>query len=303
LSYVDTEKIAAARLNAAIDPFYGAATVLMPRLARAAGLNITVIRDEPDPFFGGLLPDPSEKNLEPLRELVLKEKLDVGLALDGDADRFGVIADDGSYLTPNQVIALLLKHMVKNREAKGAVARTVATTRLIDKMAASYGVDVVETPVGFKYVGQVMRERDVIIGGEESGGLSVLGHIPEKDGLLANLLIAEMIAFEGKPLSRIWDGIRQEFGEVHNNRLDIHYPLDKKDALLSGLKEAPPKEFGGLEVLAVRTVEGVGLDLAGGAWMLVRPSGTEPLVRVYMEAGSQDALDAMKKAAEEMLAS
>jgi phosphomannomutase len=301
LSFVDTGRIKAAGLTAGLDPYYGAGLSLFPALAREAGLAATVLHDTIDPLFGGTLPDPSEKNLTELKSLVLANGFDLGLALDGDADRFGVIAGDGRYLRPNQVVALLLLHMVKNRGAKGAVVRTVATTHLIDAVAAQYGVDVVETPVGFKHVGAVMRERPVIIGGEESGGLSVLGHIPEKDGLLANLLIAEMVALEGRSLAAIWDGVVDEFGEFLNTRLDLTYPLDKKDALLAKLTSAPPSEVGGFAVMSVDKKDGVKLHLAGGAWLLIRPSGTEPLIRAYIETRSRVDLTTLEAAAREML--
>ncbi len=301
LDFIDTKRIHMSNLLAGIDPYYGAGLYLMPELARAAWLKVSVIHDSIDPFFGGTLPDPSEANLSELRSLVLENGLDMGLALDGDADRFGVITGDGRYLTPNQVVAILLYHMVKNRGAQGVAVRTVATTHLIDVVAAKYGIEVVETPVGFKYVGAVMRERPVIIGGEESGGLSVLGHIPEKDGLLANLLIAEMIATEGRSLAEIWDGLRAEFGDYFNSRLDIEYPLEKIDGLLRGLETALPKTLGGLQVKDFSRTDGVKLLLANNAWLLIRPSGTEPLIRAYVEAKSSQTLKAVENAAREML--
>ncbi len=301
LDFIDTKSIRAAKISAGIDPYYGAGLNLMPALAREAGLAATVIHDSIDPLFGGTLPDPSEANLTELRSLVKENGLDMGLALDGDADRFGVITSDGRYLTPNQVVAIILLHMVKNRGAQGAAVRTVATTHLIDAVAAAYNIEVVETPVGFKYVGAVMRQRSVIIGGEESGGLSVLGHIPEKDGLLANLLLAEMVAREGRSLADIWDGIRADFGDYFNTRLDIEYPQTKMAALLKGLASAPPKVLAGLNVTGVNRTDGVKLLLAGDAWLLVRPSGTEPLIRAYIEAKSHKKLIALESAVREML--
>lgn len=301
LGFVDLARLKAADLAVGLDPYYGAGLILLPALARSAGLAVTVLHDTVDPFFGGTLPDPSEKNLAELKSLVIGEGLDLGLALDGDADRFGVITGGGRYLTPNQIVALLLMHMVKNRGARGAVVRTVATTHLIDAVAAKYGVEVVETPVGFKYVGAVMRRQPVIIGGEESGGLSVLGHIPEKDGLLANLLVAEMVAMEGKSLADIWAGLQAEFGEYFNTRLDIHYPLEKKNALLKSLTSAPPQRVGGLRVRQVNRTDGVKLLLEADAWLLIRPSGTEPLVRAYIEAKSAATLVNLEEAVREML--
>ncbi|MFA5867642.1 MAG: phosphoglucomutase/phosphomannomutase family protein [Actinomycetota bacterium] len=301
VDYLDIDTIAGSGLKTAIDPYHGSGRRLMPELARTAGLDATVIRDNEDPLFGDTMPDPSEKNLGELRELVVGKKLDVGLALDGDADRFGIIADDGSYLTPNQVVALLLGHMVRNRGAAGIVVRTVATTHLLDAMSAKMGLKIVETPVGFKHVGLLMREEKVIIGGEESGGLSVLGHIPEKDGLLADMLVVEMIAKESKPLSTIWKDLVDEFGHYYNERLDIPYPSDKIKILFDSLKDKTPDKIGGLKVERIETIDGVKLILAGNAWLLIRPSGTEPLVRAYIETKSAGDMQALKTAARELL--
>ncbi len=301
VKYLDIKAIAGSGLKVAIDPYYGSGRRLMPELARTAGLNATVIRDNEDPLFGGSLPDPSEKNLGELRELVIAGKLDVGLALDGDADRFGIIADDGAYLTPNQVVALLLRHMVRNRGAEGIVVRTVATTHLLDEMSAKMGLKIVETPVGFKHVGRLMREEKVIIGGEESGGLSVLGHIPEKDGLLADMLVAEMIAKESKPLSVIWKSLVDEFGQYFNERLDIPCPTEKIKTLVDHLKEKTPDAIGGLKVERMVAVDGVKLILDGGAWLLIRPSGTEPLVRAYIETKSAGDMETLKTEVGELL--
>ncbi len=300
-NYLDMNALRAGRLRVAIDPYFGAGRRLLPELARSAGLDVTVIRDTEDPLFGGNLPDPSAKNLVALRELVVKNGLDAGLALDGDADRFGIIADDGSYLTPNQVVALLLLHMVRNRGAAGIVVRTVATTHLLDAIADKLGVTVAETPVGFKHVGQLMRDKKVIIGGEESGGLSVIGHIPEKDGLLADMLVAEMIAKEKRPLSAIWKSVTDEFGHYYNERLDIHYPAEKIAELVESLKEKTPDTIGGLKVEGIETMDGVKLIMTGGCWLLVRPSGTEPLVRAYIETKSPDNMKNVKAAALELL--
>lgn len=301
IDYLEIDAIAGSGLKVAIDPYYGSGRRLMPELALAAGLEAVVIHENEDPLFGGTLPDPSEKNLWELKALVIKDRLDVGLALDGDADRFGIITDDGSFLTPNQVVALLLIHMVRNRGAEGTVVRTVATTHLLDAMAGKLGLKHEETPVGFKYVGQLMREQKVIIGGEESGGLSVLGTIPEKDGLLANMLVVEMIAKEKKPLSAIWRNICEEFGYYYNERLDIAYPADKMDSLIGSLKTRTPERIADFKVERVETMDGVKLILEKSAWLLIRPSGTEPLIRAYIETKSRDDMTKLKAAARELL--
>jgi phosphomannomutase len=302
IDYLDVEAISGSGLKPAIDPYYGSGRRLMPELAKAVGLDAVIIHDNEDPMFGGTLPDPSEKNLTELRKLVIERKLDVGLALDGDADRFGVIADDGAFLTPNQVIALILKHMVKNRRAEGIVVRSVATTHLLDEMAGKMGLELKETPVGFKHIGQLMRDEKVIIGGEESGGLSVLGTIPEKDGLLANMLVVEMIAAERKPLSAIWQDITDEFGTFYDERLDIEYPAEKMASLIEKLKRKAPDRMAGLRLKNIDATDGVKLILENNAWLLIRPSGTEPLVRAYIETKTGEDMQRLKAAARELLA-
>lgn len=301
LEFIDVKTIRNASLKVGIDPYYGAGRRLMPELAEVAGLSAVAIHVETDPMFGGTLPDPSEDNLVELKELVVKQKMDAGLALDGDADRFGIIADDGSYLSANQVASLLLIHMVKNRGAAGAVVRTVATTHLIDSIAADLNIKVIETPVGFKHVGKLMREEQIIIGGEESGGLSVLGHVPEKDGILANLLVVEMIAKEGKPLSQIWADVTSKYGHFYNERLDIHLPAGRKEEKLAELKVNPPESVGGLKVENVDTKDGVKLILSNKAWLLIRASGTEPLVRAYVETTSVADMKTIAEAARNLL--
>ena len=193
--------------------------------------------------------------------------------------------------------------MIKNRSFKGSVVRTVATTHLLDKLAKHYDAGIIETPVGFKYVGAQMRDTDVIIGGEESGGLSVLGHIPEKDGILADLLIVEMLAFENKSLSEIWKDLTTEVGyEPFGKRLDLHLSDEAKKAVINRFKNETPVQIGDLKVTGSKTIDGIKLLFEDtNSWMLVRPSGTEPMVRVYLETDSPEKLDMLEKAVREML--
>ena len=301
LDFIDIDLIRSRQLSAAVDPFHGAGYRLLPELFRAAGIETLAIRDSVDPLFEGGFPDPSAINLKRLAGIVVDKKCDAGLALDGDGDRFGVINEKGEYLSPNQVAALVLMHMVKNRGAKGAAVRTVATTHLIDKIAADFGLEVIETQVGFKYVGKVMRERPVVMGGEESGGLSVLGHIPEKDGLLADLLIMEMIAAEGKSLGDIWSGITKQYGDFFNKRLDVELIEEQKIKLLEDLNLKPPEAIGGLKVKAIDKLDGFRFSLERGAWLLARPSGTEPLIRIYIEAQNDKDFTELINGASEMV--
>ncbi|MFH1737169.1 MAG: phosphoglucomutase/phosphomannomutase family protein [Actinomycetota bacterium] len=301
LGFIDIGLIRERNLTAAVDPLHGAGFRLLPELSRAAGIETVIIRDSVDPLFEGGFPDPSAKNLKRLAGIVIDKKCDAGLALDGDGDRFGIIADNGEFLSPNQVASLVLRHMVKNRGSTGAAVRTIATTHLVDKIAEDYGLELIETSVGFKHVGKVMRERPVVMGGEESGGLSVLGHIPEKDGLLADLLIMEMIAVEEKSLSDIWRGITKRYGDFLNERLDIELNEKRKDKLLGGLNQKPPTTIGGLKVKSVDKLDGLRFTLDRDAWLLARSSGTEPLIRVYIEAQNDKDFTALVAGALELI--
>lgn len=298
------DKLKEAKFKVAYDPLYatglGYVDKLLPEIS---GCEVKTIHDHKDPTFGGGMPDPSEKYLAELKDFVIKNGFDLGLANDGDSDRFGVIDEKGSFYSPNQVISLLLRHLVKNRDFKGSVVRTVATTHLLDKLAKHYGVNIVETPVGFKYVGAQMRNTEVIIGGEESGGLSILGHIPEKDGVLADLLVVEMLAFEKKSLSEIWNDLTSEVGyKPYGKRIDLHLDDETKKKIMSTFRHNTPQEMGSLKVTGVKTIDGVKMTFEDtNSWMLVRPSGTEPMVRVYLETDSEEKLVMLENAVKAML--
>ena len=266
----------------------------MDKVFQASGCRTESIHDEKDVLFGSMLPDPSFENLKELAQRVLKTKADLGLALDGDGDRFGVVDSDGTYIVPNQVLALATMHLLKTKKLKGAIVRSVATTNLLDKIAANYGVDLIETPVGFKHVGETMRTQTVVLGGEESGGLSILGHIPEKDGILANMLLAEMVSFENKSLSLLLEGIYEEYGYHVTSRMDVHCSTQKKIQFFESLKNNPPAFVGDLKVEKLEGKDGIKFYLSHNNWVLFRASGTEPLVRIYVEASSKEYLQELK---------
>lgn len=298
---VDFEAVRSGRLSVALDVMYGAGQGIMAPILSGAGCEVEAIHESRDAFFGGRMPEPAEGNLAELTTLVTQAGLDLGLALDGDADRFGVVDSSGRLLTSNQVISVLALHLLRRRNMRGRIVRTVATTHLLDAIAEAHGVECVETPVGFKYVAAEMLRGDVLIGGEESGGLSVAGHIPEKDGLLADLLICEVAATSDKKLVEIMDDMYAEFGRRITRRIDVHYPLAAKDDLLARLADSPPARIGDLAVREVKTIDGVKYLLEREAWVLVRPSGTEPVVRAYIEAGSEEDFTAIREWTEKQL--
>ncbi|HCF27431.1 MAG TPA: phosphoglucosamine mutase, partial [Cyanobacteria bacterium UBA11049] len=206
---------------------------------------------------------------------------------DGDSDRFGIVDKQGNILTPNTILLLLARHLIQNKGKTGAIVRTVATTSLLDKLATKYGLEIYETPVGFKYIGEKMRQTTVLIGGEESGGLSAIGHIPEKDGILAAMLTIEAIAYEGKPLSQlVAEAIASVDGPLYEHRLDLNLNDAHKAAVINTFSRNPPTEVAGFKVKEVGRKDGIKLYLEEGSWVLLRPSGTEPLMRVYLETNS-----------------
>ena len=239
-------------------------------------------------MFGGSNPEPAGEHLSELKARVVETKANVGLANDGDADRFGVVDEKGNFLSANQIIALVFDYLVAQKGFKGSVVRSVGTTHLIDRIAARSKIKVFETPVGFKHIAKLMMEENIIIGGEESGGLSIKGHIPEKDGILANLLIVEMIAKYGRPLSVIWQELVARVGDVCNERLNLELTQQGKEEFMRKLREETPKELAGLKVKDVNKTDGVKLILSDGSWVLARPSGTEPLVRIYAESDKKE---------------
>jgi alpha-D-glucose phosphate-specific phosphoglucomutase len=293
---IQGEKIRQAGLRIVVDPMFGAGIGYLDRFLADAGCTVETIQGYRDPLFGGSMPEPSAKVLTKLRERILETGADLGLALDGDGDRFGIIDGDGTYLTPNQVLTLLLYHLVKTRGWQGSVARTAATTHMVDRIAVQLGVAVEETPVGFKYIGEAMLHRNAFLGGEESGGLSIRGHLPEKDGILACALMAEVRAVEGKPLVQVLQSLYDEFGQLYSERLDIHTSQDEKDRVLAFIQGWHPEELAGQLVVSRQTVDGVKFNLANGSYALVRASGTEPLFRIYVEANSLEEIRSIQQA-------
>lgn len=292
---IDFERIRESRLSVAYDALYSTSREYLDRILLDAGVNCRVLHNWRDPLFGGGMPEPKEEYLKELINLVKQENLHVGLATDGDADRFGVVDDLGNYLAPNQLLALVARHLIKNRGQRGAIVRTVATTHLLDKLARQHGLELIETPVGFKYIGEIMRAKDVLIGGEESGGISVKGHIPEKDGILGNLLIVELMAYEQKPLSRIWIDLLEEVGAPFvYRRADFSFSLETQRRLMERLCANPFSFVAGEKVEKVEMADGLKFYLDPDNWVLIRPSGTEPLLRLYFEATSKERVDRLK---------
>jgi phosphoglucomutase len=299
---VDFETIRKAKLKVAVELMYGTGRGYLDRLLEDNGTKVTTFHKEPNPLFGGHHPEPNAEGMGEVSRFVRNGKAQLGLGLDGDADRFGIVDKDGTWLTPNQVLALALYHLKKNRHWTGAVVRTVPTSHQVDAVAQLLGVKVHETPVGFKYIGALMESEPIIVGGEESGGLSVKGHVPEKDGILACLLMAELVATERRPLLAILKALEKQTGEFHSDRINVAIQAEKKEALLAKLGSGL-QSIGKFKVEKFITTDGFKYLLPDGEWVAFRASGTEPLIRCYIEARSQASLAKLRKACRELLGS
>jgi phosphomannomutase len=299
---LDVEQIRSAQLKVKYDALYSTSRGYLDTVLEHCGCQTETFHSNRDVLFGGGMPEPKGDQLVKLVEAVKQDNADLGLATDGDSDRFGIVDEQGKALTPNTVLLLLARHLIKNKGKTGAIVRTVATTHLLDNFALKHGLEIYETPVGFKYVGEKMRETDVLIGGEESGGLSIIGHIPEKDGILADMLVAEVIAYEGKPLSQlVEEAIAEADGPFYNKRLDLHLNDAHKIAVLDYFTKNPPADVAGIKVKEISRKDGIKLYLEDGSWVLLRPSGTEPLMRVYMETNSWEKQDPIAEIIELMI--
>ena len=270
----------------ALNPLYGTARGYLDEPLRSRGIPYTIINDHLDPYFGGQPPEPSEAHIPDFISLVKNDpNIRLGLATDGDADRFGILDADGSYIEPNYIIALLLDYLIRVRKLEGGVARSVATSHLIDAVAKKHGVPVYETPVGFKYIGELISQDKLVIGGEESAGLTIKGHVPEKDGILACFLVAEMVAREGKSIRELLEKLYGEVGRFVTRRDNLKLSPELEIAYKNKIN-AVPAEVAGSKVKEIVRVDGTKLLLDDGSWMLFRKSGTEPVVRLYGEANN-----------------
>jgi alpha-D-glucose phosphate-specific phosphoglucomutase len=298
---VDMETIREARLKVLMDPLYGSAQGYLDVLLRDAGCEVTVLHAWRDATFGGRSPEPSEDHLQEMAFQVAENAAHLGLATDGDADRFGLIDADGSFLEPNYFLGILLNHLVNARGWTGGVARSVATSHLVDAVARRLRIPIYETPVGFKYIGELIAKDQVVLGGEESAGLSVKGHIPEKDGILACLLAVEVVASRGRArLKTLLQELYTEVGTFLTRRLNYHLEPGAVDRLRERLQQ-PPGSLADLAVIQVNRLDGVKMILEDGSWLLLRPSGTEPVVRLYAEASTEGQLSALVVAGEALM--
>ncbi|MCC7355127.1 MAG: phosphoglucomutase/phosphomannomutase family protein [Anaerolineae bacterium] len=290
---VDFSIIQRSGLRIVVDPMYGAGRMHLAQLLREAGAEVVEIRGEMNPGFNGIHPEPIARYLGALMAEVPARGYDLGLATDGDADRIGAVTSSGHFVDPHHIIALALRYLVEERGWRGSVVKTVSTTQLVNRLATKYGLPLHETPVGFNYIGELMEQDDVLIGGEESGGISIRGHIPEGDGVLMAMLIAEIVAQSGRPLHTLVAELQAELGPFAYARRDVRVPPFSKAELVKQLSERPPTTLAGLALAQLGTEDGVKYRFTDDSWLLIRPSGTEPVLRVYAEAHTPQTVEAL----------
>jgi alpha-D-glucose phosphate-specific phosphoglucomutase len=293
---VDLDVIKKAGLKVAFDPLWGSARGYSDALLREAGVAVATVHDYRDVLFGGHAPEPDDHLLDDLRQKMRETGAPIGIATDGDADRFGIVDANGSFLQPNYIIALLFDYLVESRGWKNGVGKSVATTNLVNALAEKHKIELHETPVGFKYIGELIKADKILIGGEESAGLSIRQHVPEKDGVLAGLLCCEMVARRGASLSQQLEAVFAEVGSYYPRRENFRLTPAVQKKFTEKLQR-DPSEFHGSRVASVVRTDGLKLVLADGSWVCYRLSGTEPVVRVYTEARSREGLEKLSTAA------
>lgn len=302
--YVNIKAIKKSRFKILVDSMHGAGRDYLKVLLYGGKCRVDMIHDEINPGFDGISPEPKMPNLKELAQKTKTGKYSVGLATDGDADRLGVASPNGKVLTGHKVMALLLLHLLEDRKMRGDVVQTICGTHLIYKICKKYGLRMHETDVGFKYISELMIENDVLIGGEETGGVAYKGAIPERDGLLSGLLILEMLSMRKKSLTDILKKIDREYGTFEYRRFDVEIAEEKKPRLMEYLKKTPPSSVLGKKVVDIKTSDGFKFILEDDSWLMLRLSGTEPILRIYAEAPTEkkalDMLDFGKKLAEKV---
>jgi len=308
-SFADLDLIAKSRMKFCIDSMYGAGGTILADIFNRIGVAHEQIRANPDPLFPGINPEPIEPHICALEQAVIANRCDAGLCTDGDADRIGASDEHGNFVDPHKIYSVLLEWVLKRKKWPGAVTRAFNTTKMLDRIARKHGRELIEHGIGFKYVVDLMLEREIVMGGEESGGIGFQRHLPERDGLLNSLLLANVMAEEKKTLGQLVAALQAEYGEHQYGRIDLHIPDDIKNAAIARARALPPGDatFAGMKILRTETLDGVKFYLdnpeakqkknAAETWLLLRASGTEPLMRIYTESCSKEAVGRLLESA------
>ena len=283
---VDFKLIAKSKLRFAHEALFGVGAGCFDELLAGTSCRVTTLNGAHDPFFGGINPEPIPKNYARSTAYLRKHPHDLCLVTDGDADRVGGMDGRGNPLSTHQIICLLLHHLHVNRQGRGRVVKALTTTSMVDKMCAELGLELVETGVGFKYICAEMRKGNVLLGAEESGGIGFPGHVPERDGILAGMMLLELLATERQSLTKLLAGLEKKYGPHRYARIDAHFPLEKRAALMEFCKSNPPARLLRSPLAEVKSYDGVKFIAQDGSWLMLRGSGTEPILRIYAEAKS-----------------
>ena len=295
-SYIDLKKIKNKKFKVLVDAMYGAGNSFIAQVLKGTSIKLEFMHNAFNPSFGGIPPEPVEENLEELKNRVKKEKFDLGIALDGDADRIAAVAPGGKFIHPQKILGLLALHLNQDRHRSGGIVKTIAGTTMIDNIAKFLKVKLYETPVGFKYISDLMEKEDIVAGGEEAGGIGVKGYIPERDGTVAGLLLLEMMVYRNKDILKILNETEKQFGRYYYLRRDVH--LGRKIELK---KEELPKELLGKKVVRVKDFDGIKLICEDESWLMFRASGTEPIMRLYAESKSLSRSKQLLELAEKLI--
>ena len=295
---IDWQRLREANLRFVADPMHGSAAGLLRELFTRNGVTCDEIRGTRDPHFGGVHPEPIEPHIEALRQAVLAGKYDAGFAADGDGDRIGAIDRDGSFINPHQILSLLVWHLIGTRRLPGDVAKTFSVTKLVDKLASKFDRKLHEVPIGFKYICELMLERDILIGGEESGGIGTSLYLPERDATVSALLLAELMSWHRKSLGDLVNALHQEFGEHHYGRIDLNVKHGQKERVIAFFSDEKLRRFHTWPVSRREDLDGIKLYFDGIGWLMVRASGTENLLRIYSETSNPETTRGVLRAAE-----
>ena len=285
---IDWQRLRDAKFRFVVDPMHGSAAGLLKELFHRNGVVCDEIRGTRDPRFGGVHPEPIEPHIEALRKAVLAGKYDAGLAADGDGDRIGAIDRDGAFVDPHQILALMVWHLAGTRKLPGDIAKTFSVTKLIDKLAAKFNRKLYEVPIGFKYICELMLQQDILVGGEESGGIGTSLYLPERDASVSALFLAELMAWHGKSLGELLAALHADFGEFHYGRIDLNVKRGQKEKVIAWFTNEKTKRIDNWDVTRRENMDGIKLYLGDIGWVMVRPSGTENLLRIYCETSRAD---------------
>jgi alpha-D-glucose phosphate-specific phosphoglucomutase len=303
--FADLNLITRAKLKLAVDSMYGSGRGVLTKIFSDHDIEHVAIRQELNPLFPGINPEPIKPHVAMLQDTVVKQRCSAGLVTDGDADRIGAVAEDGSFVDSHKIFSVLLQWLVTRKKWPGEVVRAFNTTRMVDRIAKKHGRKMNECPIGFKYIADLMMEREIVIGGEESGGIGYSRFLPERDGLLNALLLANVMAEEGKPLGQLVADLQREYGSHYYGRLDLHIPEEMKQDAIRRARSDETKRLGSYSILNKGTLDGVKFFLdaptngnGAEAWVLLRASGTEPLLRIYAEAASPELVKEILNSAE-----